>query len=61
MSIGLFIWTFDGVMKAIALGLFLCVCLIFALIYATCALLDWRDHRRKKKSRPNNPANEVQR
>jgi hypothetical protein len=44
----MFVWTFDGVMMAIALGFVLIVFALLGLLVAWIKLLEWWERRKRK-------------
>lgn len=44
----IFVWTFHGVMEAIALGVMLLVFALVGLLFAWVKLLEWWKRRKKK-------------
>lgn len=44
----IFVWTFHGVMEAIALGVMLLVFALVGLLFAWVKLLEWWERRKKK-------------
>ena len=48
MAVFVFVWTFDGVMKAIGVGVVVLVFVCVLALVAWVRLLEWWDRRRKK-------------
>jgi hypothetical protein len=48
MTVAMFVWTFDGVIKAIALGVVLLGFALIGLLVAWVKLLEWWERRKRK-------------
>ena len=51
MSMAVFVWTFQGVMDAIALGVVLLGFALLGLLFALVKLREWWDRRNRKPNK----------